>query len=283
MRIIKRVAEMQQYALQLRAAGKTIAVVPTMGYLHAGHMSLLDNARPRADVLVVTVFVNPTQFGPNEDLDKYPRDFEHDCQLCEAHKADIVFAPEADEMYDKNRSTWVVEEELAKPLCGKSRPIHFRGVCTVVSKLFNITQATVAVFGRKDAQQALVIKRMVRDLNMPVEIVVAPLVRDADNVALSSRNRYLSAAERSAAQVLSRELLAAEPLLAVGGVKKALELKAEIAGKIAAAGGKVDYVEVLDTENLGELTPDSKSVLLAVAAWFGATRLIDNVWVDFIR
>jgi len=162
MEIIKTADAMQSVALELRSRGKTIALVPTMGYLHAGHASLLDVARRECDVLVASLFVNPTQFAPNEDLDKYPRDFERDCELCTAHGVDYLFAPEVDAMYAPDRSTWVVEEVLSKPLCGRARPIHFRGVATVVTKLFNICQPNVAVFGRKDAQQALIVKRMVR-------------------------------------------------------------------------------------------------------------------------
>lgn len=184
-------------------------------------------------------------------------------------------------MYAPDHSTWVVEEKLSRPLCGKSRPIHFRGVATVVTKLFNLTQAEVAVFGRKDAQQALIIKRMVRDLNMPIEIIVAPLVRDTDLVAMSSRNRYLSESERKSAQVISRSLLSAEDELRRNGIKDIKELILKIKTAITSAGGRIDYVEALDGYNLEPLTGKSSSVLLAVAAYFGTTRLIDNVLVDF--
>lgn len=281
MKIINNAEQMQRTALELRAAGKKIGLVPTMGFLHAGHASLLDVCRPECDVLVVSIFVNPTQFGPNEDLDKYPRDFEHDCELCEKHGADIVFAPSAETMYAADRSTWVVEEALSKPLCGRSRPIHFRGVATVVAKLFNLTQAQVAVFGRKDAQQALIIERMVRDLNIPVRIIVAALVRDADNVALSSRNRYLSAREREAARAISHSLLAAERILISEGASAADGEAEKVRAAIAGAGGRVDYVEALDADTLGAVNSSSRRVLLAAAAWFGATRLIDNVMVEY--
>ncbi|MDD4818018.1 MAG: pantoate--beta-alanine ligase [Victivallaceae bacterium] len=278
MEIIRTSSEMQKRALELRAAGKKIVLVPTMGFLHAGHASLIDIARREGGVVAVSIFVNPTQFGPNEDLDKYPRDFKHDCELCAEHGADIVFAPEPAEIYSPGHSTWVVEEKLSKGLCGRTRPIHFRGVATVVTKLFNLTQATVAVFGRKDAQQALIIKRMVRDLNMPVRIVVAPLVRDADKVALSSRNRYLSESERIAARSISRALLAAEPTLRP---ETAADAVATVRAAIEAAGGKIDYVEALSADTLDPVTAGSRSILLAVAAWFGPTRLIDNVLVEF--
>ncbi len=278
MEIIRTSREMQEKALALRASGKKIVLVPTMGFLHAGHASLIDIARREGGVVVVSIFVNPTQFGPNEDLEKYPRDFKHDCELCTAHGADIVFAPEPAEVYSADHSTWVVEEKLSRGLCGRTRPIHFRGVATVVTKLFNLTQANVAVFGRKDAQQALIIKRMVRDLNMPVRIIVAPLVRDTDNVALSSRNRYLSEAERNAARAISRALLAAEPALRPETAAKTVT---EVRGAIEAAGGRIDYVEALSADTLEPVTADTRSILLAVAAWFGPTRLIDNVLVEF--
>ncbi len=281
MRIINTAEEMQRTALALRAAGRKIGLVPTMGFLHAGHASLLDVCRPECDVLAVSIFVNPTQFGPNEDLDKYPRDFEHDCELCEKHGADIVFAPTPETIYAPDHSTWVVEEVLSKPLCGRTRPIHFRGVATVVTKLFNLTQAQVAVFGRKDAQQALIIERMVRDLNMPIRIIVAPLVRDEDKVALSSRNRYLSAGEREAARAISRSLLAAENALVVGGAAAAAGEAEKVRAAISAAGGTVDYVEALDADTLSGVTAGSRRVLLAAAAWFGATRLIDNIMVEY--
>ncbi len=281
MKIINTPEEMQRQALEWRKSGKKIGLVPTMGFLHDGHMSLIDRARTECDILIVSIFVNPTQFGPNEDLDKYPRDFKRDCEQCEAHKVDCIFAPAPEVMYAPDHSTWVVEEKLSRPLCGKSRPIHFRGVATVVTKLFNLTQAEVAVFGRKDAQQALIIKRMVRDLNMPIEIIVAPLVRDTDLVAMSSRNRYLSESERKSAQVISRSLLSAEDELRRNGIKDIEELILKIKTAITSAGGRIDYVEALDGYNLEPLTGKSSSVLLAVAAYFGTTRLIDNVLVDF--
>lgn len=280
MEIINAPDAMQRQALAWRKKGMKIGIVPTMGFLHDGHMSLIDRARKECDILVVSIFVNPTQFGPNEDLDKYPRDFKHDCELCNAHKVDCIFAPTPEMMYAEDHSTWVVEEKLSRPLCGKSRPIHFRGVATVVNKLFNITQAEVAVFGRKDAQQAMIIKRMVRDLNMPVEIIVAPLVRDKDMVAMSSRNRYLSAEEREAARVISRSLLQAERELAGNGCRNIDEIVRNIKDNISSAGGRVDYVEALDGYNLEPLSSSSTSILLAVAAYFGTTRLIDNIMVE---
>lgn len=280
MKIFKQAQELQQFALETRRAGKSIALVPTMGFLHAGHASLIDIARGRADVVIVSIFVNPTQFGPGEDLDKYPRDFEHDRLVCEEHGADVIFAPEPGAMYAPDASTWVEETVLSRPLCGARRPGHFRGVATVVTKLFHLALPDVAVFGRKDAQQLLVIKRMVRDLNFPIEIVAAPLVRGADGLALSSRNRYLSEEEHQRALVLSRSLRAAKPALEEAGISAAPAILAAIRHEIEAAGGRVDYVEVLDVDTLAEPTETTREVLLALAAYFGSTRLIDNELVQ---
>ena len=280
MRIFRQAQELQQFALETRRAGKSIALVPTMGFLHAGHASLIDIARGRADVVIVSIFVNPTQFGPGEDLDKYPRDFEHVRLVCEEHGADVIFAPEPGAMYAPDASTWVEETVLSRPLCGARRPGHFRGVATVVTKLFHLALPDVAVFGRKDAQQLLVIKRMVRDLNFPIEIVAAPLVRGADGLALSSRNRYLSEEEHQRALVLSRSLRAAKPALEEAGISAAPAIIAAIRHEIEAAGGRVDYVEALDVDTLAEPTETTREVLLALAAYFGSTRLIDNELVQ---
>lgn len=280
MRIFRQAQELQQFALETRRAGKSIALVPTMGFLHAGHASLIDIARGRADVVIVSIFVNPTQFGPGEDLDKYPRDFEHDRLVCEEHGADVIFAPEPGAMYAPDASTWVEETVLSRPLCGARRPGHFRGVATVVTKLFHLALPDVAVFGRKDVQQLLVIKRMVRDLNFPIEIVAAPLVRGADGLALSSRNRYLSEEEHQRALVLSRSLRAAKPALEEAGISAAPAIIAAIRHEIEAAGGRVDYVEALDVDTLAEPTETTREVLLALAAYFGSTRLIDNELVQ---
>ena len=279
MKIFHDPKELQQYALGCKRSGKRIALVPTMGFLHAGHASLIDIARKRGDEVIVSIFVNPTQFAPNEDLDKYPRDFENDCKLCEAHGATAVFAPAPDAMYAPDRSIWVDETTLSKVLCGKSRPIHFRGVLTVVSKLFNLALPDVAVFGKKDAQQAIIIKRMVRDLDFPVEIVLGDLIRDTDNVAMSSRNRYLSEDERIRARSISQSVFAAEARLKTDGVSAVSEVIAEAVKRISDAGGVVDYVEIRDAENLEDPTESSRELLFAVAAFFGTTRLIDNCFV----
>lgn len=271
MRIIHDPVELQTLALSVRRTGKRIGLVPTMGFLHEGHLSLIDEAKKRSDFVIVSIFVNPVQFGPNEDLDKYPRDFEHDRALCEEHGADVIFAPAPDAMYAPDRSVWVEETKLSRGLCGALRPGHFRGVTTVVAKLFLLAQPDVAVFGQKDAQQALVIRRMVRDLNFPIEIVTAPLVRDTDGVALSSRNKYLSPADRERAKVLSRSLFAAQRgELDADGVRKA----------IADTADKVDYVVWLDADTLEEPTENTREILVAVAVYFGTTRLIDNVLIQ---
>ena len=276
MEIFKTAAELQKFALAAKRSGKIIGLVPTMGYLHAGHASLIDIARKKADIVIVSIFVNPTQFGPTEDLDKYPRDFKHDLELCTQHGADVIYAPAPEAMYEADASTWVEEVKLSKVLCGVSRPIHFRGVTTVVAKLFNLTLPDIAVFGEKDAQQLLVIKRMVRDLNFPVEIIAAPLVRQNDGLALSSRNRYLSDTERSNALVLSQSLYAARGAIESHGLEGIDLIIEAMKEKITAAGGRVDYVEALDTANLEPPAADTKEILLALAVFFGTTRLIDN-------
>ena len=281
MNIFHTPAELQQYALECKRSGKRIALVPTMGYLHSGHASLIDIAASRGDEVIVSIFVNPTQFAPNEDLDKYPRDFENDCKLCQAHGATAVFAPQPADMYESDRSIWVDETVLSKVLCGKSRPIHFRGVLTVVAKLFNLALPDVAVFGKKDAQQAIIIKRMVRDLNFPVEIVLGDLIRDTDKVAMSSRNRYLTDDERVRARSISESVFYAQEKLQKQGIAAIEEVIAHAHDHISHAGGVVDYVEVLDSSTLEEPTSGSKGVLFAVAAVFGTTRLIDNCFVDF--
>ena len=274
MQIFNNRRELQQFALDAKRSGKTIALVPTMGFLHDGHMSLIDIARKKADIVIVSIFVNPKQFAPTEDFDRYPRDFDGDVAKCADHGADVIFAPEIDAMYDGNASTWVEETVLAKPLCGASRPTFYRGVTTVVAKLFLLAQPDYAVFGLKDAQQCFVIQRMVRDLDFPVEIIPAPLVRDADGLALSSRNRYLSADERTRALSIHRSLLAAKARIQKEkAFAPALE---EAVATVTAAGGRVDYIEILDCDTM--LSPDAntRQVILAAAAFFGTTRLIDN-------
>lgn len=280
MKILQKPRDMQEYSLSLRRDGKRIGVVPTMGFLHAGHLSLIDVLRNQVDIVVVTIFVNPIQFGPLEDLQQYPRDFDHDRHVCEEHGVDVLFAPCPEDMYAADRSTWVEETSLSQGLCGALRPGHFRGVTTVVAKLFLLTQAEVAVFGQKDAQQALVIRRMVRDLNFPIRIIVAPLVRDADGVALSSRNNYLSPGERERARVLYRTLQFAASSLHSAKPDELETIRSAMIHKIAECADRVDYVEILDADTLKRPDGDACELLVLVAAYFGKTRLIDNVLVQ---
>lgn len=280
MKIIRTIAEMQAWSDEKRRAGATIGVIPTMGFLHEGHLSLIDTARKSgADAIIVTVFVNPTQFGPNEDFNQYPRDFEHDSRLCESKKVDAIFAPSASEMYPEDSSTWVVEEKLSRGLCAKTRPVHFRGVTTVVSKLFLATLPHLAVFGQKDGQQARIIKRMVRDLNFPVRIVISPIIREADGLARSSRNKYLSEKEHRNALSLSRGLNALKAEIEAGNtdLKKLL---ANLRATIEASEGIVDYIEAVDAETLEPIQKIEGKMMFPVAVYFGKTRLIDNILVE---
>ena len=278
MEIFRTIHEMQAWSMAQKRQGKVIGIVPTMGFLHEGHLSLIDAARANgAELVVVTIFVNPIQFAPNEDFDSYPRDFEHDRALCEEKKADAIFAPTVKEMYPAPVTCYVSERKLSKGLCAKTRPTHFDGVTTVVTKLFNAVLPDIAVFGQKDAQQARVLKRMVRDLNFPIKMVIAPIVREADGLAKSSRNKYLSETERKNALVLSRSLREARAELEKGE-RDLTKLTAEIAEKITAAGGKVDYVEAVDADELEPVAAyQGKPVMIALAAYFGTTRLIDNL------
>jgi pantoate--beta-alanine ligase len=278
-KIIQEIKKMQAYSTTLRKKGVSIAVVPTMGCLHEGHLRLIDTAKKHADAVIVTIFVNPTQFGPKEDFSKYPRPFRNDLLLCKKHGADAIFAPPPDEMYSSDFSTWVEELTLSKGLCGKSRPGHFKGVTTVVAKLFNATVPDFAVFGRKDFQQAKIISRMVRDLNFPVKIVLENIVREKDGLAKSSRNTYLSPAERAGALSISRSLKSAK--LAISKGEKQIEtVRHKIVSEIEAGGGRIDYVEIVDSENLETKGNLSGKILIAVASFFGKTRLIDNIEIS---
>ena len=256
-------------------AGETVAIVPTMGYLHEGHLSLVRLAKKKARRVAVSVFVNPTQFGPNEDFERYPRDERHDFALLRAEGVDAVFAPAPEDMYAEDATVSLVESKLSKVLCGAFRPTHFAGVLTVVLKLFNVSRADVAVFGQKDAQQLAVIRRMVRDLDVPVEIVGAPLVREKDGLALSSRNTYLSAAERRRALSLHKALDAAEADYRAGKTDPAAAT-ARIAKALAKSCDSVDYAEAVDADTLEPVKKLGPNTLLAVAAYVGKTRLIDN-------
>lgn len=278
--LLKNKTALRKFIKSQKAAGKTIALVPTMGALHAGHASLIKKARQLADAVVVSVFVNPTQFGPNEDFAKYPRTLKEDLLVCQEMGADAVFAPQPKEMYFDDRSAWVNEEALSRFLCGARRIGHFKGVCTVVSKLFNLVQPDFACFGKKDAQQLLILERMVRDLDFPIKIVECPLIREKSGLALSSRNKYLSPEEKKEALVLSRSLKAAKDAVAKG--KSAAETKKLIAKIIATSPlAKIDYISVCDRETLEEVKTFKKGqkILVALAVYFGTTRLIDNVWL----
>ena len=280
MQIIRTRKELQQFALAEKRSGKVIGFVPTMGFLHDGHLSLIDIAREKADTVIVSIFVNPTQFAPTEDLDQYPRDFDRDAALCAEHKVDVIFAPEPEEMYREDASTWVTECELSKPLCGASRPTFFRGVTTVVAKLFLLAQPDFAVFGLKDAQQLFVIKRMVRDMDFPIEIIPGALVRDSDGLALSSRNRYLSADERTRALSIHKSLVEARKIIENKGLDAVSEAISGAKEVMSAAGGRVDYVSALDIDTMKEPTAETRQLLLAAACFFGTTRLIDNELID---
>lgn len=275
MLILKTAEEMQRWALEQRANGLRLGLVPTMGYLHEGHLSLIAEARQRADLVVVSIFVNPVQFGPNEDFEKYPRNEARDLELCAQAGAAAVFLPQVAAMYAPDASVYVVEERLGEGLCGAKRPGHFRGVCTVVAKLFNLALPHVAVFGQKDYQQAAIICRMVRDLNFPIEVVVAPIIREPDGLAKSSRNVYLSADERARALGLSRALaLAAEAVAA--GPCAAEALRARMAEVLEAQALRIDYVEVVDAATLRPVAEARRGCVALIAAYCGKTRLIDN-------
>ena len=276
MEILRTVHELRERPRAHRSQGKSVGIVPTMGALHAGHASLIRAAREQSGIVIVTIFVNPTQFGPNEDFARYPRTFDADCALAESEGADIIFAPSVEELYPAGASTFVDVEGLSSRLDGHSRPGHFRGVATVVAKLLIAAEPDLAFFGQKDAAQVAVLRRMVTDLRLPSTIVVCPIVRDADGLALSSRNVYLSPEERSRALVLSRSIRRVEALMATGE-RRADALIAE-AQKIIAAEPAVrpDYLECVDWDTLLPVETAAPGTLFAVAAWVGSTRLIDN-------
>ena len=260
--------------------GLTVGFVPTMGYLHEGHKSLMESARANNDKVVVSVFVNPMQFGPNEDLESYPRDFEKDSALCESVGVDLIFHPEPEEMYADGFCSYVDMNGLTGELCGKSRPIHFRGVQTVVLKLFNIVKPDRAYFGQKDAQQLAVIKRMVKDLNVDTEIVGCPIVREADGLAKSSRNTYLNPDERKAALILSRSLKLGRELIENGETASNAVIKAITDSINTEPLAKIDYVDVVDFDTITPVDRIGKSVLVAIAVYIGKTRLIDNFIIE---
>lgn len=277
MKICATIREARAACCGARANGIRLGLVPTMGALHEGHLSLVRAAKAQSRVVAVSIFVNPTQFGPTEDLAKYPRQFERDCQLLEKEGADILFAPSIEEMYPKSQTTWVTVEGLSEKLDGKSRPGHFRGVTTVVSKLFHIIEPDLAFFGQKDAAQVAVIRRMVRDLNFAVEIVVCPIVREPDGLAMSSRNAYLSPDERRHALVLSRSLQRVQEEFRAGEVGAAKLVAAARENFAREPQVRLDYFEIVDPDTLDPVERITGTTLVAVAAYVGTTRLIDNV------
>lgn len=277
MKVIHDVEEMQAVSRAAAVQGLTVGFVPTMGALHAGHLSLVRLARSRASLVVVSIFVNPLQFGPTEDFERYPRTLEADCARLEGEGADIVFAPSAAQMYPPGATTVVHVEGLSEKLDGRSRPGHFRGVSTVVAKLFHIVQPACAVFGQKDAAQVAVLRRMVRDLNMGIELIIAPIVRESDGLALSSRNAYLTAQQRKQGLVLHRTLEQVSAL-AASGETSAPKLRALALSVLASEpAAQLDYFEIVDPDTLEPLEETTHGALVAVAATFGSTRLIDNV------
>jgi pantoate--beta-alanine ligase len=274
-RVIRNPREMMAFSDAARTRGERIAVVPTMGYLHDGHLSLMREARRRAAMVVATIFVNPTQFGPTEDLSRYPRDFARDCAMMETVPVDVVFAPAAADMYPPRAQTWVEVTELTRGLCGKGRPGHFRGVTTIVAKLFNLVKPHLAFFGEKDFQQLRAIQQMVADLNFDIEIVPMPIVRERDHLAMSSRNAYLTPEQRCDALALSRALAAARKNFSCA---RSAEELVRVATKILRRPGiAIEYVEVVDAETLEAAASLEAPVLMAIAARVGKTRLIDNV------
>ena len=279
MKIVGTVKEVREQVKEWKKQGLSVGFVPTMGYLHEGHKSLMDAARKGNDKVVVSIFVNPMQFGPTEDLESYPRDLEKDSKFCESLGADLIFHPEPEEMYHDDFSTYVDMSVLTEELCGLSRPVHFRGVCTVVNKLFNIVTPDHAYFGQKDGQQLAVIKRMVRDLNMDIEIVGCPIVREEDGLAKSSRNTYLSPEERKAALILSKTVALGKELAKTEkDANKVVEaMKKNIETEPLA---KIDYVEAVDALSMAPVEKLEGTCMLAMAVYIGKTRLIDNTLIN---
>lgn len=276
MQIAYTVKEVREQVRAWRKEGLSVGLVPTMGYLHEGHASLIKKAVEDNDRVVTSIFVNPTQFAPTEDLEAYPRDMEKDSKLCETLGVDLIFHPEPEEMYAPDFCTWVDMDVLSKTLCGKSRPIHFRGVCTVVSKLFNIVTPDRAYFGQKDAQQLAIIRRMVRDLNMDIEIVGCPIVREEDGLAKSSRNTYLNEEERKAALILSQSIFLGQKMVQEGETDAA-KIKAAMVEKIQSEPlARIDYVEIVDGLSMQPVDTVQSPTLAAIAVYIGKTRLIDN-------
>jgi len=280
MEIAKTIEETRRHIKTARSEGKKIGFVPTMGALHIGHISLIERAAKDCDYIVVSIFVNPTQFEPGEDFEKYPRPTEADLKICEEYGVDLIFNPTPKEMYAAENLTWVNVEKLTEPLCGRSRPGHFRGVTTVCAKLFNIIAADIAYFGQKDAQQAIVIRRMVADLNMPVEIEICPTVREANGLAVSSRNQYLSEQQKKDATLIYKSLQKCKELIddGIADTKKIIGEMQKILQQVPSI--KIEYISIVDAETLQNINQIAGKVLVAVAAKIGPARLIDNILID---
>jgi len=283
MKVAETIESVRNHIKAAHAKGKKIGFVPTMGALHIGHISLIEEAKKQADYVVVSIFVNPTQFGPGEDFEKYPRPLEKDLDICDKYGVDLVFAPTPQEMYSSRNLTWVTVEKLTETLCGRFRPGHFQGVTTVCAKLFNIVQPEVAFFGQKDAQQAIVIKRMVTDLNMPLQIVVCPTVREPDGLAVSSRNRYLSPQQRKDAALIYKSLQQCKEMIDTGAtdVQQIIVEMRKVLQQIPS--GQIEYVSIVNAESLEEIDHVSGKVLAAVAVRTGSSRLIDNILLDTVN
>jgi pantoate--beta-alanine ligase len=280
MKIAKTISSVRKLIGQARSKGKSVGFVPTMGALHKGHISLIKKAVKKTDFVVVSIFVNPTQFGPKEDFNKYPRPLQNDLKLCRKAGADVVFAPSAKQIYPQQNLTYVNVEKITEPLCGRFRQGHFRGVATICSKLFNIVQPNFAFFGQKDAQQTIVIKQMVADLNMPLKIVVCPTVREADGLAMSSRNQYLNQQERKDAACLYRSLQKCRHKVA-DGIYDAKKIAAHIRKILSEqASAKIEYIEIVDAKTLQPVKKINRPTLVALAVRIGQTRLIDNILID---
>ena len=279
MEVIRSVSEMQARVLGLKREGKTIGFVPTMGFLHEGHLSLVDLLREQCDILLLSIYVNPTQFGAGEDFDKYPRDLDRDLQMARERGVDLVFQPDSAEVYEADASTYVLEEVVGRGLCGNARPNHFRGVATVCAKLFNICQPDKVALGQKDAQQVVVLKRMIRDLHFPIEVVVGHILREPDGLAMSSRNAYLQPKQREEALLIFQALEAARTLVGEKGSRNVDRVKGEVLSVLQSRRFlRVNYVEVVDRDTMlveKEIVPGRS--LLAVAAWVDQVRLIDNL------
>lgn len=277
MLLVRSIRETRRAIQTQRRRGRTIGFVPTMGYLHQGHLSLIRLAQRQAGFLVVSIFVNPTQFGPREDLDRYPRDLKRDLQLLKTAGVDLVFVPSVRTMYPNGYRTYVDVTGLSSTLCGASRPGHFRGVATVVLKLFNIVQPDIAVFGRKDFQQAVIIRRMAKDLNLDLKIIIGPTIREADGLAMSSRNKYLTSSQRHQAVVLSQALRWARATVRSGRIRDPRPLIAAMKRMIQRRGGRVDYAAVVDPDELMPVRRLQPGQIALAAVFFGQTRLIDNI------